>query len=181
MQLQNSFSVSAPIDQVWDYFKDTQRVANCVPGADLDQVINPNHFKGKVKIKAGPINLAFKGELQITDRNEGAKRVVMKAKGNEERGKGNAEVQATAQLSGGGGSTSVTITQDITMSGAVAQMGRGAMSDVTAVLIQQFGKCIEADLAGKGGTGPKSISGMGLMAGATKQGLKRVFGGGGKK
>jgi len=177
MQLQNSFTVNAPVDQVWDYFQDTQRVANCVPGAELDQVVNQNHFKGMVKVKAGPINLAFKGELQITERNAAAKRVVMKGKGNEARGKGNAEVTATAQLSGSGGSTNVTITQDVTMSGAVAQMGRGAMADVTAVLIQQFAKCVEADLQGKGGSGPKAISGVGLMAGATKQGMKRIFGG----
>jgi uncharacterized protein len=177
VQLTDSFTIAAPVDKVWDYFKDPQRVAKCVPGANLDQVISPTHFKGGVKIKMGPVSLEFKGEVKIVDRNDGAKRIVLKASGAEAKGKGQAEMTATAQVSGSQTSTNVTITQDITMSGAVAQYGRGMMGDVTKVLLGQVGKCIQGDLQGKGAAAASSLGGMGLMAASTKVGIKRIFGG----
>jgi len=181
VQLSESFTIQAPVDQVWDYFQDPQRVAKCVPGADLDQVVNQNHFKGGVKVKMGPVGLKFKGELQVTERNEASKRVVMKAKGAAEGGKGQAEASVTAQLQGSGDTTTVRLDQDINLTGAAAQYGRGMMSDVLSVLIKQFSQCVQSDLSGKGPTAKSSMGGMGLMAGSTKAGLKRIFGGGKKE
>lgn len=178
IQLQNDFTVNAPVDKVWEIFNDPQRVAACLPGAELTQVVDPNHYKGKVKIKMGPVSLSFAGEMHVVSRNAASHTVVMKGKGGEEKGKGQAEANVTAQMVGSGNSTTVKINQDITMSGAVAQYGRGMMGDVTTVLMNQFAKCMEGVLAGKGVAAPKAASGFGIAAASTKVGLKRMFGGG---
>lgn len=180
IQLQNDFTVPAPVDQVWAYFNDPNKVAPCLPGAELTQVVDQNNFKGRVKIKMGPVSLSFAGTLQVLSRNEASHTVVMKGVGGEEKGKGQAEANVTAQLQGSGDSTTVKITQDITMSGAVAQYGRGMMSDVTTVLMNQFAKCLSDQIQGKGGGVPKAASGFGIAAQSTKVGLKRMFGGGNK-
>lgn len=177
IQLQNEFTVPAPINQVWDYFNDPQRVAQCVPGAELDQVVDQNNYKGRVRIKMGPVSLSFKGTLQVLSRNQASHTVTMKGVGGEEKGKGQAEAMVTAVLSGSGDSTNVRITQDINMSGAVAQYGRGMMSDVTTVLVNQMAKCMSNAVMGKGGAAPKAASGFGIAAQSTAVGLKRIFGG----
>jgi len=176
--LQNDFTVPAPVNEVWSYFNDPERVAPCLPGAELTRVIDPNNFEGRVKIKMGPVSLSFKGTLKVVSRNEASHTVVMKGVGGEEKGKGQAEANVTAVLQGSGNSTTVKITQDITMSGAVAQYGRGMMGDVTTVLMNQFAKCLSNALQGKGTSAPKAASGIGIAAGATKVGMKRLFGGG---
>lgn len=177
VQLVNEFTVPAPVEQVWNYFDDPHKVAPCLPGAELTQVIDANNYKGRVKIKMGPVSLSFAGTMKVVSKNPGSHTVVMKASGGEEKGKGQAEADVTAQMTGSGDSTQVKITQDITMSGAVAQYGRGMMSDVTTVLMNQFAKCLADALQGKKVTA-KSASGFGIAAQSTKVGLKRIFGGG---
>jgi uncharacterized protein len=178
--LQNDFTVPAPVDDVWNYFNDPQKVAPCLPGAELTQVVDQNNFKGRVKIKMGPVSLSFAGTLQVISRNQASHTIVMKGVGGEEKGKGQAEANVTAVLTGSGNSTTVKINQDITMSGAVAQYGRGMMGDVTTVLMNQFAKCLSNALQGKGGGAPKAASGFGIAAQSTAVGMKRLFGGGKK-
>lgn len=180
IQLQNDFSVPASVNDVWALFNDPQKVAPCLPGAELTEVVNPNHFKGRVKIKMGPVSLSIKGELHVLSRNEASHTVVMKGSGGEEKGKGQAEANVTATMTGSGNTTQVKITQEITVSGAMAQYGRGMMGDVTTVLMNQFAKCLSGVLSGKATGAPKAASGFGIAAASTGVGLKRMFGGGKK-
>jgi carbon monoxide dehydrogenase subunit G len=181
IQLTNEFTVPAPINEVWDFFQDPQKVAPCVPGAELNEIVDQNNYKGRVKVKMGPVSLSFKGTLQVLSRNQASHTITMKGVGGEEKGKGQAEAMVTAQLSGAGDSTNVRINQDINMSGAVAQYGRGMMSDVTTVLMNQFAKCLAGAIKGGGKAGaPKAASGFGIAAQSTAVGLKRIFGGGKK-
>ena len=181
IQLTNNFTVPAGVEEVWNYFNDPQKVAPCLPGAELTQVVDPNNFKGKVKIKMGPVSLSFAGTLQVISRNKGSHTIVMKGVGGEEKGKGQAEANVTASLvSAPGTGTTVNIVQDITMSGAVAQYGRGMMGDVTTVLMNQFAKCLGNAVQGKGTGAPKAASGFGIAAQSTAVGMKRLFGGGKK-
>jgi carbon monoxide dehydrogenase subunit G len=180
IQLQNDFTVAAPVNDVWNYFNDPQKVAPCLPGAELTQVVDQNNFKGRVKIKMGPVSLSFAGTLQVLSRNQASHTVIMKGVGGEEKGKGQAEANVTATLTGSGNSTTVKIVQDITMSGAVAQYGRGMMGDVTTALMNQFAKCLSNALQGKGVSAPKAASGFGIAAQSTAIGMKRLFGGGKK-
>jgi carbon monoxide dehydrogenase subunit G len=151
VELVNEFRVAVPIDTAWKVLTDVERVAPCIPGAQLLSV-DGDDFTGAVKVKVGPITVSYKGDASFQEKDEAAQRVVIKANGKETRGNGNAAALVTAQLKDEGDATSVVITTDLTISGKAAQFGRGVLADVSGNLIAQFAKRLEADLLG----GPKS-------------------------
>jgi uncharacterized protein len=174
--MENSFSVPAPPEQVWTYFKDFKKVAACAPGAELTSQ-SGNKVEGKVAVKMGPVKLGFKGVVNIVEMNDASKRMVLDASGGETSGKGQASAKVTMQITPSGEGSTVKVTQDVNMSGAVAQFGRGMMQDVTGAMMQQFANCISSAI--KGGKapagGPKSLSGFSLMMISVKSFFKRVF------
>lgn len=183
MLMENSFSVPATPDQVWSYFQDFKKVAACAPGAELTGQ-QGNQVKGKVAVKMGPVKLGFAGTVDIVERNDAAKRMVLNASGGETSGKGQATAKVTMQITPSGNGSTVKVSQDIAMSGAVAQFGRGMMQDVTGVMMKQFADCIAGAIkgGGKAPTGaPKSLSGFSLMMISIKSLFKRLFSFGKKK
>jgi uncharacterized protein len=113
-------------------------VAACLPSAELTEDLGDDTYKGKVAVRMGPVRLQFAGTADITERNEAAKRVVVRASGADEKGRGQASMVVTATLARAGRGTSVGVTQDLQLSGAAAQYGRGMITDVTAVLMRDF-------------------------------------------
>jgi carbon monoxide dehydrogenase subunit G len=110
--------------------------------------VDGDQFTGAVKVKVGPITVAYKGEAAFIEKDAAAQRVVLKATGKETRGNGNAAAVVTAQLKDEGDATAVVITTDLTISGKAAQFGRGVLADVAGNLIGQFARALEADMAG---------------------------------
>ncbi|BBX20160.1 carbon monoxide dehydrogenase [Mycolicibacterium duvalii] len=153
MELVNEFRVPVPAATAWEVLTDVQRVAPCIPGAQLLSV-DGDDFTGAVKVKVGPITVSYQGEATFTEKDETAQRVVIKANGKETRGSGNASALVTAQLKDEGDATGVVITTDLTISGKAAQFGRGVLSDVAGNLIAQFAQRLEADVLG--GAAPRS-------------------------
>ncbi|GAT11338.1 SRPBCC family protein [Mycolicibacterium novocastrense] len=151
MELNNEFRVAVPVDTAWEALNDVQRVAPCIPGAQLLSV-DGDAFTGAVKVKVGPITVSYKGEASFQERDKAARRVVIKAQGKETRGSGNAAAVVTAQLKDEGDATSVVINTDLTISGKAAQFGRGVLADVSSNLIGQFAKNLESDLLGGAAT-----------------------------
>lgn len=147
MELNNEFRVAVPAAKTWEMLTDVERVAPCLPGATLLS-IDGDDFRGAVKVKVGPITVAYQGVASFQEKDEAAQRVVLKADGKETRGNGNAAAIVTAQLKDDGDATSVTITTDLTISGKAAQFGRGVLADVASNLIGQFAKSLEAELLG---------------------------------
>jgi uncharacterized protein len=147
VELNNEFRVAVPAAKTWEVLTDVERVAPCLPGATLSSV-DGDEFTGAVKVKVGPITVSYKGNASFVEKDEAAKRVVLKANGKETRGNGNASAVVTAQLKGQGDATSVVITTDLTISGKAAQFGRGVLADVAGNLIGQFAKALEADMLG---------------------------------
>jgi carbon monoxide dehydrogenase subunit G len=138
MELVNDFTVEVPIGEAWKILTDVERIAPCLPGAQL-QEIHGDTYSGVVKVKVGPILAQFKGDAEYVERDEVAHRAVLKAKGRDTGGKGNAEALITAQLvDKGPTSTLVTVTTDLTITGRIAQFGRGALAEVSAKLLKQF-------------------------------------------
>ena len=138
MELVNDFTVEVPIDEAWKILTDVERIAPCLPGAQLQEV-NGDTYSGVVKVKVGPILAQFKGDAEFVERDEAAHRAVLKAKGRDTGGKGNAEALITAQLvEKAASSTLVTVTTDLTITGRIAQFGRGALAEVSAKLLKQF-------------------------------------------
>ncbi|MEZ0340595.1 SRPBCC family protein [Mycobacterium sp. pV006] len=154
MELVNEFRVPVPAATAWEVLTDVQRVAPCIPGAQLLSV-DGDDFTGAVKVKVGPITVSYKGEATFTEKDESAGRVVIKASGKETRGSGNASALVTAQLKDEGSETAVVITTDLTISGKAAQFGRGVLADVAGNLIAQFAQRLEADVLG-GSAKPQS-------------------------
>ena len=137
MELNNDFEVAAPIDRVWDVLTDVERIAPCLPGAQL-QEIEGDEFRGVVKVKVGPITAQYKGAASFVERDDVGRRAGLRAEGRDTRGAGNAAADITAQLEAVDGGTRVTVTTDLTVTGKVAQFGRGVMADVSRKLMGQF-------------------------------------------
>ncbi len=143
MELNNDIEVNASIDEVWAAFNDPERIAPCLPGAQL-QEIEGEEMRGVVKVKVGPITAQYKGAATFQERDKDNWKVVIKGDGRDTRGAGNASALITAQLVPlSEAVTSVSVTTDLTITGKVAQFGRGAIADVSTKLMGQFAKNLE--------------------------------------
>ncbi|MEY2436339.1 MAG: uncharacterized protein QOF97_1175 [Acidimicrobiaceae bacterium] len=142
MELTNEFRVAVPVATAWDVLTDVERIAPCMPGAQL-QEIEGDEYRGIVKVKVGPITAQYKGAATFVEKDGAAHRAVLKAEGRETRGQGNASATITATLVADGDGTKVTVLTDLTVTGKVAQFGRGVMADVSAKLLNQFVDCLE--------------------------------------
>jgi uncharacterized protein len=134
----NEFEVAEPVEKVWRFFDDIPQVAACLPGAELTGDLGGDTYQGRVAVRMGPVRLRFAGTADITERDEAARRVVVHASGADEKGRGQASMVVTATLTRAGRGTKIGVTQDLQLSGAAAQYGRGMISDVTAVLMRDF-------------------------------------------
>jgi uncharacterized protein len=146
MQLENSFQVGAPPDKVFAYLLDINKVVGCVPGAELAEVVDPTTFKGKVKVKVGPITVAYSGTARISERNDAERSATLTAEGRETTGPGSARASATMKVQTAGEGSLVTIVTDYHVAGRVAQFGRGVMEDVSKRLVNDMANCIQANV-----------------------------------
>ena len=145
MELTNDFRVGVPVERAWELLTDVEGIAPCMPGAQL-QEIEGDEYRGIVKVKVGPITAQYKGVARFLERDEAAHRAVLRAEGRETRGQGNANATITARLEPDGDATNVTVVTDLTITGRVAQFGRGVLADVSAKLLGQFVDCLESKL-----------------------------------
>jgi uncharacterized protein len=160
--IENEFSVAAPIDFLWNYLLDVERIAPCMPGAELTEVVDDRTWKGKVVMKFGPVGMSFAGTVTMEERDDDAHRVVLAAKGMEQKGKGAANAKVTSWLEPGEGDrTGVHMQADITLTGAAAQLSRGLMPEVSKKLTQQFADCLEDSMGAARPAGGASSSGSG--------------------
>ena len=138
MDLVHEFTVPVPVDDAWRILTDVERIAPCLPGAQL-QEIEGDTYRGIVKVKVGPIQAQFKGQASFVEQDHVAHRVVLKGEGRDTTGKGNAAALITAELTSlTASSTSVKVLTDLSITGKVAQFGRGAMADFSDKLLAQF-------------------------------------------
>jgi carbon monoxide dehydrogenase subunit G len=143
MELSNEFEVPVPIEQAWAILTDLERIAPCLPGAQLQEV-EGEHYRGIVKIKVGPITAQYKGQAVMVVKDDATYRAELEATGRDTRGAGNASAAIVAQLTDRGASTHVSVLTDLSVTGKVAQFGRGVLADVSAKLLDQFVANLEA-------------------------------------
>lgn len=141
MELNSEFEVDRPIDETWLLLTDVERIAPCLPGAQLEE-IEGEEYRGSVKVKVGPITANYKGKATFVEKDDQAHRVVLRAEGRDAR-QGNANATITAQLISVGTGTKVTVVTDLAVTGKVAQFGRGVMAEVSTKLLNQFVKNLE--------------------------------------
>jgi uncharacterized protein len=147
MLITNAFEVTEPAEKVWSFFDDISQVASCLPGAELTEDLGDDRYRGKVAVRMGPVKLQFAGIAAITERDDADKRIVVDANGADEKGRGQAAMLVTAKLTSTGRGTKVDVSQDLQLSGAAAQYGRGMISDVTAILMRDFATNMEARIS----------------------------------
>jgi carbon monoxide dehydrogenase subunit G len=183
MLITNEFEVAAPVEAVWRFFDDIPHVAACLPGAELTEDLGDENYKGRVSIRMGPVRLRFAGTADITERDNDAKRIVVNAAGADERGRGQAAMVVTATLSRAGSGTKVGVSQDLQISGAAAQYGRGMISDVSSVLMRDFAVNLADGIArvqrgeslDTGQPAASQASGLAIGLRAAMMALRRVF------
>jgi uncharacterized protein len=147
MDFENSFIVTAPIDEVWRAMLDIERVAPCVPGARVIDRSGPDAYKLAMKVKVGPVSMNYNSEVEIVEQDETAHRAVLRAKAKETRGQGTADANVSLELLPEGDGTKVTMHTDVALTGKAASMGSGLISDVSARLIDTFAKNLQTMLA----------------------------------
>lgn len=151
-QLLNEFTVNRSVDHTWAVLTDVERIAPCMPGAQL-QEIEGDVYRGVVKVKLGPISTAFKGQASFVERDDAAHRAVLKGEGRDTGGKGSADALITAQAEAVSAHvTKVVVSTELRVSGKVAQFGRGIMGDVSEKLMAQFAHNLNTMLDAEGDT-----------------------------
>ena len=175
MKIENTFIVPMPVEQAWPLLLDVPTIAPCLPGAELTEVVGPQQFRGRALVKVGPVALAFEGEAQIVDIDDAAKTARVIAKGSDKKGRGNASATVEFALAEHPEGARVNVTTDLSLTGAVAQYGRGAglIKAIADQLIGQFAANLDVALRSASGeeglqasAGGKPISGLRLVGSA---------------
>lgn len=147
MQLEHEFTVPVPVQDAWDVLLDIERVAPCMPGATLESFDrDAGTFRGKVKVKVGPIQVTYGGEARFADRDAAARTVVIEASAKETRGAGTARATIRCSMREEGSSTRVAVDTDLSITGRPAQFGRGVMVEVGNKLLGQFADCLADEI-----------------------------------
>jgi len=149
MELTNEFVVPIAVDEAWKLLTDVERIAPCMPGAEL-QEIDGEEYRGIVKVKVGPITAQYKGKATFVEKDDAAHKAVLRAEGRDTRGQGNANATITAMLESESDGTRVKVVTDLAITGRAAQFGRGVMADVSTKLLGQFVDCLENNVLGSG-------------------------------
>lgn len=198
MKLEHSFDVKAPLDRVWAALIDVERVAPCLPGAEITEGGDDGTYRGNFTVKLGPTTAAYRGELAMDEVDEEAHRSVMRAKGSDKRGQGSAKATIVSSMSQEGDLTTVEVVTDFAITGRLARFGRGGMiQDVSNRLLRDFSDCLQetiesAEPAEATDPGPEQsvsappapaparppaepVGGLSLILGALFDRLKRLF------
>lgn len=192
MLIENRFEVPLPPDQAWDVLMDIERVAPCMPGAQLTQVVDDRTYKGTVGVKLGPVSLTFAGEVLFESIDAASHSARVKAQGRDGKGRGGANATVDFHLVPVAAGSEVQVRTDLSLSGAIAQYGRasGMIQDVATQLVGQFATALKAQLgpaaspagaapetlAAAAPPAPKPISGFGLLARVLWNAIRRMFG-----
>lgn len=147
MKLDQTFRVTAPIEGVWAALMDVEQVAGCVPGAQVLEQLSADSYQVGMKVKLGPISMAYRGRLDVVERDEAAHHATLSGKAQETRGQGTASATVQLQLSAEGGQTLGTVQADVRLSGRAAAMGQGVITSVADQMLGQFATNLEAMLS----------------------------------
>jgi uncharacterized protein len=158
MEISDSFRVSTPIDDTWKVLLDIEGIAPCLPGAQLQEV-EGDEYRGVVKVKVGPITAQYKGAAKLAEVDEANRRIVIDASGRDTRGQGNAKATIVVTMQPEGAGTAVHVSTDLSITGKVAQFGRGVLADVSSKLMGQFVENLERDVLTTAGGGDTSHAG----------------------
>jgi carbon monoxide dehydrogenase subunit G len=144
VKLEQSFEVRAPVERVWETLIDIERVAPCLPGAEISEAGEDGTYRGSFSVRLGPTTAAYRGELNLEEVDEAGRRVVMRASGQDKRGQGSAKASIVSTMHEEGEVTRVNVKTDFTITGRLARFGRGGMiQDISNRLLRDFADCLQ--------------------------------------
>jgi carbon monoxide dehydrogenase subunit G len=148
VEFDNSFEVPLPPAEAWAVLMDIRRIAPCMPGAELTEIVDDKTYKGKIAVRLGPVALAFAGLVVFEEIDDANRRARVKAQGTDAKGRGGANASATFRLEPVGTGSKVLVHTDLALSGAVAQYGRGVgvVQATAAQIMRQFANNLKAQL-----------------------------------
>src|SRR3954451_6950824 len=155
MNFENTFAVDAPIDEVYATLLDVERVAPCVPGAEVLEKTGDNAYQVAIKVRVGPISMTYRANVEIRESSDANHRTDMRARARETRGQGTADARVDLSLVQDGATTNGTMVADVQLAGRAAAMGRGVIQDVSAKIVTTFSQNLEAMLSGRGAAAPE--------------------------
>jgi carbon monoxide dehydrogenase subunit G len=184
MRLQHSFEVRAPVERVWETLVDVERVAPCLPGAEISEASEDGVYRGTFSVRLGPTTAAYRGELKLEELDEDARRVVMRASGQDKRGQGSAKATIVSTMRADGDLTRVDVDTDFTITGRLARFGRGGMiEDISNRLLGDFVDCLREKIEARPPAGgshepvpAEPVGGFALFFRALVARLRRAFG-----
>ncbi|MCH8917460.1 MAG: carbon monoxide dehydrogenase [Alphaproteobacteria bacterium] len=191
MKLENAFEVALPPPEAWALLLDIERIAPCLPGASITEVVDEKNYKGQVALRLGPVALNFVGKVTFVEIDDSGRRARLKAQGTDAKGRGGANAEVEFRIVGAGDGAKVIIETDLNLFGSIAQYGRGVgiIQATAEQLIGEFADNLARQLAqpspaaapAPGGAAPqaKPISGFRLMFRVLWNAVRRFFGGGG--
>jgi uncharacterized protein len=154
MRLVNEFVVSAPPDVVWEHLLDMERVASCVPGARIEEIVPPDTYKGKIRLKIGPMTVEYRGEATLVEVHPDAREATIRMKAREARGQGSALATVRNRLEEVPEGTRVVAETDLEITGPQAQFGKGVLEDVGSRVLDEFTARLERQIAASTGAVP---------------------------
>jgi len=168
MEFDNSLEVPLPPDEAWQVLLDIRRIATCIPGAELTEVVDAQTYKGKVAVRIGPVAMSLVGQARLEEVDPANHRVRVKAQGIVPKGRGSTDSVIEFRLEPAGSGTRVLIHSEVKLAGSIAQYGRGAgmIQSVASQLIGQFGEALKAQIAQSGpvpAAAAKPISGLSVL------------------
>lgn len=170
IQIEKTFTVAAPASAVWAFLTDPHRVAGCLPGAAISGQTDDRTYTGTIKVKVGPVATSYKGTVRFEELDEEAGTASLTASGQEARGKGGAKMTMTSRLVESGGTTEVSVVSDVSVTGILAQFGRGMIVDVSDQMFQLFTTCVSAQLQAETAGSAGASAGAGGASGASEAG-----------
>ena len=167
MKIEQNVEVDAPLDRVWALVNDVPRIAPCMPGAQLTNVVDESTYEGTIRVKLGPINMSYKGKAVMGEIDEATHTARLTASGKDVRGGGTARAGVEMKLESlSASSTSMAVTADVQLTGKVASFGRGAIQDVSTKLFGQFAQCLRETLEEEFKAAAPAAAAAGAEAGA---------------
>jgi carbon monoxide dehydrogenase subunit G len=168
MKLEHSFQVAAPLDRVWEALVDVERVAPCLPGAEITEAGEDGTYRGTFSVRLGPTTAAYRGELSMEEVDPDAHRAVMRASGQDKRGQGSAKATIVSTMREEEGATTVDVETDFTITGRLARFGRGGMiQDVSNRLLRDFSDCLQKTIEGAEATPEAAAEEAGAVGAAS--------------
>lgn len=184
IRIENAFTVPAEVERAWQVVNDVPRIVPCMPGAELTEAAGDGIYRGNVKVKIGPVQLQFNGEAKLYDIDPAARSMKMRARASDVKGRGTVASEMAFAMAPRDGHTEVRVTTELTLTGAVAQYGRGAglIREVANQLTREFAanleKLVREDAAPAAAAAPvKPVAGLAMLFAALRSMLSRFFAG----